>query len=437
MLNWVFLLLVGGAVLTAAFTGTMKDVTAASLGSAKSAVDLAIGLVGQMGLWLGFMRVLQDAGLMRSIARGLAPLMRRLFPDVPAEHPAMGAMIMNMAANVLGMGNAATPFGLKAMVELDKLNARKGVATNAMALFLAINTSGVAVLPLGVVAVRATLGSKDPAGIVLPTLLATIVNTVVAVVAIKFFQRLPMYAAERFTAVEGVRTEGPTAEAMARAEAEAESVPPASIEGRLLGIGVLVALAAALVIQGQALRAGGADGLEVTRTIFSDWLLPVLMLGIVAFGASRRVRVYESFIAGAKEAFGIATSIIPFLLAILVAIGMFRASGGMGALVSVLSPVTSLFGLPAEALPMALIRPLSGSGALAVMTETMKSNGPDSIVGYMVSIMNGTSETTFYVLAVYYGSVGVRSIRHTLAGCIAADLAGLASAVALTHLFFG
>lgn len=441
MLNWVFLFLVAGAVLTAAFGGSMKAVTDASLASARSAVELALGLIGQMGLWLGFMRILQDAGLMRSIARGLAPVMKRVFPDVPADHPAMGAMIMNMAANMLGLGNAATPFGLKAMIELNRLNTRPGVATNAMALFLAINTSGVAVLPLGVVAIRATLGSSDPAGIVVPSILASALNTIVAVFAAKGLERLGMFAPERYEAI-GSAVETKPIAGMNEAEQVAAKVEPASLGARLTAWGIGIAVLVALGLQAWRLMNPESpdvlplSGADTARTIFSDWLLPLLMLSIVLFGLSRRVRVYESFIAGAKESFQIAITIIPFLLAILVAIGMFRASGGMEALVLALAPLTSLIGLPAEALPMALIRPLSGSGAIAVMTETMKTYGPDSLVGYMVGVMNGTSETTFYVLALYFGSVQVRAIRHTLAACMTADVVGLLAAVWVTRWFF-
>lgn len=452
MLNWVFLLLIAGSVLTAAFTGTMEQVTAASLSSATGAVNLALGLIGQMALWLGFMRVLQDAGLMRSVARGLKPVMTRLFPDVPAEHPAMGAMIMNIASNVAGLGNAATPFGLKAMRELDKLNRHPGVTTNAMSLFLAINTSGVAVLPLGVIAVRATLGSNDPAGIIIPSVLATFASTTVAVLVAKALQNRRAFTVEK--ALEGAdpieRAESGESLDAALEQAEASAVEVPAARGWRLGavscvwLAVLVALGLfAWKTYGTeipALSGGGtsvAGGSDLARIVLSQWLLPLLMLAIVTFGFGRQAKVYESFVTGAKEGFSIAITIIPFLVAILVAIGMFRASGGMEALIGLLSPVTALIGMPAEALPMALIRPLSGSGALAVMTETMKTNGADSLVGYMVSVMNGSTETTFYVLAVYFGSVQVRATRHTVAACLAADGAGLLAAVGLTHLFFG
>lgn len=454
MLNWFFFLLVAGAVLAGALNGTMAAVSDASMASAKSAVELALALVGQMGLWLGFMRILQEAGLMRSLARALAPLMRRLFPEVPADHPAMGAMILNLSANMLGLGNAATPFGLKAMVELNKLNRHQGVTTNAMALFLAINTSGVAVLPLGAVAMRAALGSRDAAGIVAPTLIATVCGTVAAILASKFFSRLKVFSVERARAAQGelaarasestdqsetAPSNGPPAEViegLSQAEAIASGAAAPSLpRTAVMGI-VWVALAIAAA---HALRTSGASasGFSLVRDILSGWLLPLLMLAIVTIGFVRKVRIYEAFIAGAKEAFQIAIAIIPFLIAILVSIGMFRASGAMGALTHLLSPVTGLIGMPADVLPMAIIRPLSGSGALAVMTETMRTFGPDSLVGYMVSIMSGSTETTFYVLAVYFGAIGIRATRHAVASCLCADLTGMVMAVWMARLFFG
>jgi spore maturation protein SpmA len=471
MLNWIFIILIAGSVLTAAFTGTMPKVTAAGIASARTSVDLAIGLIGQMALWLGFMGVLREAGLMRSIARGLQPVMVRLFPQVPAEHPAMSAMIMNLAANMLGLGNAATPFGLKAMTELQKLNPFPTVATNPMALFLAINTSGVAVLPLGVIAVRATLKSTDPAGITIPTLLATMCSTITAIIVAKSLERSSRYAPERFADEPGVGPSIATAEkaaptrvderptvgvdvattpdappktapkaqvdekALAEAEKAAAPRPPATGARRVVLMLITAAVLYALVrhfIQSPPDLAW----FDVTRGVLSDWLLPILMLAIVAFGFGRRVKVYEAFVAAAKEGFQISVMIIPFLVAIIVAIGMFRASGAMEAVVGAIGPFTSRIGFPAEALPMAFIRPLSGSGALAVMTETMNAYGPDSFVGYLVSVINGSTETTFYVLAVYFGSVGVRSLRHTLLACIAADVVGISMAAVWCHIFF-
>ena len=437
MLNAIFILLISISVLFAAFHGTMTEVMNASIDSANSAVQIAIGLLGMMALWLGLMRVLRDAGFMAALARALAPVMRRLFPDVPPDHPAMGAMIMNLSANILGLGNAATPFGLKAMKELDTLNSRPGVATDSMALFLAINTSGVAVLPLGAIAVRASLGSMDPAGIVVPTILATTCSTVVAVAMAKLLQRRPQFALERYperapgepassslaSGIKGLDRAEETAQIEARSSPVRTTV--------LVLFFLLLIVAAAL----QARSAGASAGAwDFTRLILSSWLLPVLMVAILLAGFSRRINVYDSVVAGAREGFEIFVMIIPFLVAILVAVGMFRASGALDFLAAGLARITPI---PPEALMMALVRPLSGSGALGVMTETMRANGPDSFVGYLVSVMNGSTETTFYVLALYFGSVGIRAGRHTVIACLAADLAGFTAAFALTRLFFG
>jgi spore maturation protein SpmA len=443
VLNGIFFVLIVGSVLTAAFRGTMPQVTEASLAAAKSAVTLAIGLIGQMALWLGFMGIVRDGGLMRSIARGLRPLMRRLFPEVPEDHPAMGSMILNLAANMLGLGNAATPFGLKAMSELNTLNRHPGVATNSMALFLAINAAGVAILPLGAVAVRAALGSKDPAGIVLPSFLSTFSAAVTAIAVAKFLENRPRFAPERSAGSAAAETvsgpdaaPGPDATALANAEKLAEEHAPATPGRRALALLVLALFVGAIVRAAVVLRPDHT-GFELVRTFMSEWLLPFLMMGILLFGIARRVKVYEVFVASAKEGFQIAIVIIPFLVAILVGIAMFRASGAMDALIGTLSPVTSRLGFPAEALPMALIKPLSGTGALGVMSETMKTHGPDSFIGYLVCLLNAGTETTFYVLAVYFGSVQVKVLRHTLVACLAADLAGYVAATSLCHVFFG
>jgi spore maturation protein SpmA len=435
--NAIFLALIVGAVLAAAFGGTMQQVTNEGIiGGAKVAVlDVALPLIGQMALWLGFLRVLRDAGVMRSIARGLAPIMTRLFPDVPAEHPAMGAMIMNIAANMLGLGNAATPFGLKAMVELNRLNTRPGAATNAMVLFLAINTSGVAVLPLGVIAIRGGLGSLDAGGIFVPSILATACSTLVAIAVAKSLQSLPMFAIERTELGESGASTGEGLSEMAEPELDEPEPQPAGGWRRVAMWLVLAALAVAAVLHFQ-LVAPVEGGTDTAKGMLSNWLLPTLMLAIAVFGASRQVKVYESVVKGAREGFDIVVMIIPFLVAILVSVAMIRASGLLDLIIGSIAPVTGAFGFPAEALPMALIRPLSGSGAMGVMVETMTTYGPDSFVGFLVSVMNGSTETTFYVLAVYLGAVRVRAVRHAVAACLAADLTGIVAATVWSRLFF-
>jgi spore maturation protein SpmA len=440
VLNGIFVVLVVGSILVAAFTGRLPEVNRAWPEAAIDAVSLAIKLIGPMALWLGFMGVLREAGLLASIARALRPVMRRLFPEIPEDHPAIGAMILNISANILGVGNAATPFGLKAISELNKLNPRPGVATNSMALFVAINTSGLAVLPLGVITVRAASGSKDPAAIFLPSMLATMCSAVVAVVATKLLQRLPIFAVDRVVLPDEptppAPVKPPDAAATAAAEKAAEVRAPASPVRRLLALAVAAALVAGLVRSFLTLRVGHT-GFDVFRAAMSSWILPVLMFSIVLFGFARRVKVYEVLVAAGKEGFQVAVLIIPYLVAIMVAVGIFRASGAMDAIVGVLGKVTGPLGFPPEALPMALIRPLSGTGAIGVLAETMKTYGADSFVGLLTSTINGSMETTFYVLAVYFGSVQVRALRHTVAACLITDPGGIVASTVLCHLFFG
>jgi spore maturation protein SpmA len=361
--------------------------------------------------------------------------MRRLFPDIPPEHPAMGAMIMNISANMLGLGNAATPFGLKAMKELETLNQRAGVATNAMALFLTINTSGVAVMPLGVIAIRASLDSGDPAGIFLPSILATACSTAVGVTVIKLLERRSAFTPDRYP-VEEEAAAGTLADGISGLQAAEEtagitaSSSPARMAWLLL-FGILMLGAASLqarLLVPEVGAWGFASG------ILSGWLLPTLMAGILMVGFVRKVDVYQSVIAGAREGFGIFVMIIPFLVAILVAVGMFRASGALEFLADGLSRFTAV---PVEGVVMALVRPLSGSGAMGVMTSAMEANGPDSFTGYLVSVMNGSTETTFYVIALYFGSVAIRAGRHTIFGCLAADTAGFLAAIFWCTVFFG
>ncbi len=433
MLNAIFIALIVGSVAFAAFNGTMPEVMDAGVTSANSAVEIAIGLLGLMALWLGLFHVLRDAGFMAFFARLVEPVTRRLFPEIPAGHPAMAAMMMNVSANMLGLVNAATPFGLKAMQELNKLNARAGVATNSMALFLAMNTSGVAVLPLGAIAVRASMGSVDPAGIMLPTMLATASSTVVGVTVALMLQRLPRFSMDRYPTVTEEGTAGDVIKGMDEAESIAKIEKKTSYGGKVLLILFLVVIATGIVSE---FRSGDTDvGVwEFARGILGSWLLPVLMGVIVLAGVGRQVNVYQSVIAGAREAFQIMVMIIPYLVAILVAVGMFRASGALDLVSEWLTGLTSV---PVEGFLVAFVRPLSGSGAFGVMTAAMEASGPDSFTGYLVSTMTGSTDTTFYILAVYFGSVGVRAVRHTLAACLAADFTGFLAALFWCRLFFG
>ncbi len=423
IINVIWLGLVGIATVTAAYTGTMEAVTKASFESAKDAVVLAIGLIGPMALWLGIMKVAEAGGMMRLIARGLKPVMTRLFPDVPAEHPAMSAMIMNMAANVLGLGNAATPMGIKAMQELDKLSAEKGTATNAMCLFLAINTSSVTLLPLGVITVRAAAGALDPAAIVLPSIFATTCSTVVAILMAKFLATPDQTVAP-----------GAVESAEAASSAETTELSPPGRAGRIF-IGVLIGLFLGGVLF-QWWNAPASPFFSVaTVNSVSAWLIPLLIVGLLIFGYLRGVKVYEAVTDGAKEGFTTAIRIVPFMVAIFVAIGMFRASGAMDLLVASLSPLTERVGLPAEALAMALLRPLSGSGAFGFMSEITRQ-APDSFLAALVGVIQGSTETTFYVLAVYFGSIGVFRTRHALPAALCGELAGLIGALFICHLWF-
>jgi len=467
-LNAIFLAIVLVAFGTAAWhelsglsaadaPSAMQLLSTATVASAADAVTLALGLVGVMALFLGLMKVAEAGGLLVFLARAIRPLMTRLFREVPAEHPAMGAMVMNLAANALGLGNAATPFGIRAMQELDRLNPHPGTATDAMALFLAINTASVTLLPTAVIALRASLGSADPAGILPTTLFASLCGTAAAIAAA--FALARFFPAPGGFGKSGVQKTGvqKTGEQKAGEQkagvraADGRSPEAADPQGHGAGAGQMEA--------GQS----GLDGSDVQvwplwrsvcalivlvalvpltvvwgRTL-SPWIIPALVVLMLGFGMVRGVRVYECFVEGAKEGFEVAVRIIPYLVAILVAIGMLRASGALEAIVGVLGGVTSRFGLPAEALPMALLRPLSGSGAYGVMASILgdPAVGPDSYTGYLVSTLQGSSETTFYVLAVYFGAVQVRRVRHTLAAALTADFVALVAAVAACRWLYG
>ena len=392
----------------------MKEVTNSALDYAGIAVNIALGLIGIMALWLGVMKVAEEAGLIKIIANAMKPLTKFLFPDVPQDHPAMGAMIMNMAANMLGLGNAATPFGLKAMEELDKLNPEKGTATNAMIMFLAVNTAGLTLIPVTAIAIRAAAGSSDPAIIIGTSIFGALCATIVGITTVKIFEKNPF----RIGFAQFLKE---------------------SKKGLIIFSSIIV-LVLALLFSGAASGLTKFINPELFKSIIqviSTLAIPMLIFIFIGYGAIKKVKIYEVFVEGAKEGFDVAVRIIPYLVAMLVAIGIFRAGGGMDILIYALTPFTNLIGMPAEALPMAIMRPLSGSGSLGIMAEIIATHGPDSFIGILVSTFFGSTETTFYVLAVYFGAVNIRKTRYALTAGLLADVAGILGAVFIVKLLFG
>ena len=396
----------------------LKDVTNSALSYASTAVNIAIGLIGIMALWLGVMKVAEEAGLISIIARWLKPVTTKLFPDVPADHPAMGSIIMNISANMLGLGNAATPFGLKAMEELDKLNPNKGTATNAMVTFLAINTAGMTLIPATAIAIRASAGSSDPAIIIGTSLFGAFCATVMGLTSAKILEKFPIKKGEFG---DWLRS---------------------NLKGFLVFIS-LILIAALIILTGLGALLGSVfsfvtpDLFKSVIQFFSIIAIPFLIIVFIGYGAIKKIKVYEQFVEGAKEGFQIAVRIIPYLVAMLVAIGIFRAGGAIEWLIYILRPITDFVGMPAEALPMALMRPLSGSGSLGIMAEILSVHGPDSFIGILVSTFFGSTETTFYVLAVYFGAVNIKNTRHALPAGLIADVSGILGAVFIVRLLFG
>jgi spore maturation protein SpmA len=394
----------------------MKEVTNSAINYAKTAVNIALGLIGIMALWLGVMKVAEEAGLIKIIASALKPVTKKLFPDVPDDHPAVGSMIMNISANMLGLGNAATPFGLKAMEELNQLNPNKGTATNAMVTFLAINTAGLTLIPATAIAVRAASGSADPAIIIGTSIFGAACATITGLTAAKVFEKFPI---QKGHFAEWIRS---------------------NAKGFFIFLGIIAAVLL-IIFSGIGKSASSAIGLNtgIFKSIIqvvSTIAIPAIIFTFIGYGALKKVKVYEQFIEGAKEGFNVAVRIIPYLVAMLMAIGIFRAGGGMFWLIEILTPLTNLIGMPAEALPMALMRPLSGSGSLGIMAEIMSVHGPDSFMGILVSTFFGSTETTFYVLAVYFGAVNIKNTRHALPAGLLADIAGILGALFIVRLLF-
>lgn len=396
----------------------IKEVTNSVLDYAETAVKIALGLIGIMALWLGIMKIAEASGLINHLARGLKPITKFLFPEIPSDHPAMGAMIMNISANFLGLGNAATPFGLKAMEELDKLNPEKGTATNAMCTFLAINTAGMTLIPATAIALRASAGSAEPAIIIGTSLVGSACATIVGITTAKILEKFPIDAKDFFSWLKG--------------------------NSKFFLIIASVLLLAILSITTNILSPFKNIFSFLTPEAFKNFIqllsavaIPLIIAVFLLFGFIKKVKVYETFVEGAKEGFNVAVRIIPYLVAMLMAIGIFRAGGAMDWLIFALRPFTSLIGLPPESLPMAIMRPLSGSGSLGIMAETMAVHGPDSFIGILTSTFFGSSETTFYVLAVYFGAVNIKRTRHALAAGLMADIAGVLGALFIVKLLFG
>ncbi len=442
MLNHIWLLMLMVALLVAGVTGNVRAAADGAIKAAETAVTLALGLIGVMSLWLGVMRLAERSGLVQVIAGAMRPLLRRLFPEVPPDHPAMGSMVLNIAANMLGLTNAATPLGLRAMRDLESLNPHPGTATNAMCTFLAINTGSVQLIPATAIAILASAGAAHPTAIVGSTLLATLCSSLAGLATVKALQGRRM-----FRVGEAHPPPGGTPEPREAGDAPVSGPPPREMPawGWLLvaGLGVFFLwMAVSLAMPGWVGRA--EDPFAAGQAAWVRWVnavsvlaIPFLLTAFPAYAALRGVAVYEEFVEGARDGFQVAVRIIPFLVAMLVAIGFLRGAGAIEGLTTLLRPPLEALGFPPELLPISLIRPLSGSASLAAFGDIVKTFGPDSLLARTAGTLFGSTETTFYVIAVYFGSVGIRRIRHAVWAGLAADTAGAIAAVAVCRAMFG
>ena len=370
--------------------------------NAKTAFEISLGLTGVLSLWMGIMKIGERGGLVDSMARWLSPLLVRLFPEIPAGHPVFGHIFMNFSANMLGLDNAATPLGLKAMEGLQELNRKKDVATNAMIMFLVLNTSGLTIIPVGVMVYRAQMGAAQPTDVFCPILIATSVSTLAGMVVTSLYQRINLFNRAIMTFV----------------------------------LGICLVVSTVIWLSTQVDQAT----MNLWSTVVANVLLFSIIMAFIVSGVRKRVNVYEAFVEGAKGGFETAVRIIPYLVAILVAIGVFRASGAMDFIVGGIGRVVELCGGSADyvaALPTAIMKPLSGSGARGMMVDAMQQYGADSFVGRLSCVFQGATDTTFYILAVYFGSVGIRHTRHAVAAGLIADLFGIIAAMVVAAIFFG
>jgi spore maturation protein SpmA len=409
MLNWIwaafFLIAFIVAIWQAAVGGkpdVLKDVVTSLFDSSKTAFEISIGLTGVMSLWLGLMKIAEKGGVTEFIAWAVGPLFRRLFPGIPAGHPASGAIVMNRSANMLGLDNAATPLGLKAMKELQSLNPEPERATDEMVLFMVMNASSVTLVPISIMTFRAQLGAANPADVFVPILIATFISDLSGLLLVAAIQKLNIW------------------------------------NRVVLGwLGTLTAVVAGLVWYFSRLP---QDQVATQSAVLANAILIVLVGSFLVMGMRKKLPVYETFIEGAKEGFTVAIGIVPYLVAMLVAVGVLRASGALEAFLGGIKAVVGQLHMDTrwvDAMPTALIKPLSGGGARGMMVDTMKAMGPDSFAGRLSCVIQGSTETTFYVLAVYFGSVGVKKTRHALGCALFGEFVGVLAAIGVTYLFFG
>lgn len=368
---------------------------------AKMGFELSLGLTGVMTLWLGVMKIGENGGAIKLLSKGISPLFNKLFPEIPKNHPVHGSMVMNIAANMLGLDNAATPLGLKAMNELQELNKTKDTASNPMIMFLVLNTSGLTIIPISIMVYRAQMGAADPSDIFIPILLSTFVSTLAGIIAVSIAQKINLFT-----------------------------------KTILLYLGSITLLLTGVIWGFTVLS---SEKLNMVSSVAANIILFSIIIGFILLAIRKKINVYDSFIEGAKDGFSIAVKIIPFLVAILVGIGVFRASGAMDSLMSGIAWLFTSIGLNAnfvEALPVAFMKPLSGAGARGLMIDAMNQHGVDSFVGRLACTFQGATDTTFYIIAVYFGSVGIRKVRHAVTCGLIADLAGIIAAIFIAYLFF-
>lgn len=396
-----FVVATGKLLLTGDLT-VFPAIIESTFSSSKTAFEISLGLTGVLALWMGLMRIGEKGGIITSLARLLSPVFCKLFPSVPRNHPVIGNIFMNLSANMLGLDNAATPLGLKAMEGLQELNTKKDTASDAMIMFLVLNTSGLTLIPVSIMVYRAQMGAAQPTDVFIPLLLATYASTLTGIVVTSLYQRINLLNRTLLLSLGGIS---------------------AAIAAFVWGVSQL-----------------DRTAMNLWSTSAANILLFAIIIAFLWSGVRHRVNVYDAFIEGAKEGFSTAVRIIPYLVAILVAIGVFRASGAMEMLVGAVRRCVEAIGTDArfvDALPTALMKPLSGSGSRGMMIDAMNTFGADSLVGRMTSILQGSTDTTFYILAVYFGSVGIRHTRHAVTCGLCADLAGITAAIAVAYLFFG